>query len=359
VTDQATRVVPAGWYQDPALSEQVRWWNGLAWTEHVRDKPTVAAAPASTIIVTASSSSTTAAADAAGGTANGSAGAVVDTVTETTADRIAAARELERQFGVGTSENEIITGATALGFGVASQQVAPQSVAPAVQQPVQQPENVTHLNPAARQAAADQAAAGRRRAGVRTTARSATGSAWLIALTPVLTLLAGIAAAYVFFYIAPTPVVFVVAFLIPYLLGILWALSDGRALKSRGFQPPSPLWALLGGIGYLIVRRLRVPGSGPLAMFLVVGALVVAIPGAAYASGELRPLSYALTIQNTITADYVNSGRAASINCPPFVDTTTPGTLYTCTATLATGVTKAVWVSIDGDAGEFSYAMAV
>jgi hypothetical protein len=350
VTDQATRVVPAGWYQDPALSEQVRWWNGLAWTEHVRDKPAAVAAPVSNIIVTASSSSSTSSAGA-----SSSAG---DTVTETTADRIAAARELERQFGVGTSETEI-TGATALGFGGGAEHAHQQL---AVQQTVRttapQAGNAPS-NPAARQAAAEQQAAGRRRAGVRTTARSATGSAWLIALTPVLTLLTGIAAAYIYFYPAPTPVVFVIAFLIPYLLGILWALSDGRALTSRGFSPPGPLWALLGAVGYLIVRRLRVPGSGPLTMFLVVGALVVAIPGAAYATGELRPLSHALTIQNTISEDYVNSGRAASINCPPFVDTTTTGTLYTCTATLATGVTKAVWVSIDGSDGQFSYAMAV
>lgn len=340
MTDQATRVVPAGWYQDPALSEQVRWWNGLAWTEHVRDKPTVAAAPATPLVVTANSTSTTSSAATA----------------ETTADRIAAARDLERQFGVGTSENEIITGATALGFGAGAQRV----LEPVSQQQAHsQTTSTTPINPAARQAAADQEAAGRRRAGVRTTARSATGSAWLIALTPVLMLAAGIAAAYVFFYVAANPVVFVLAFLIPYLLGVLWALSDRRALTSRGFTPPSPLWSLLGGIGYLIARRIRVAGSGPLAMFLVVGALVLAIPGAAYASGELRPLSYALTIQNTISADYVGAGRAASVNCPPFVDTTTPGTLYTCTATLATGVTKAVWVSIDGSAGEFSYAMAI
>ena len=354
MTDQATRVVPAGWYQDPALSEQVRWWNGLAWTEHVREKPTAAATPVTPIVVTASSTSTTAAASGASTSAGGT--IATDTVTETTGERIAAARELERQFGVGTSENEIITGATALGFGLGADQGARQLE---VRQSAQHAQTATPINPAARQAAAAQEAEGRRRAGGRSTARSATGSAWLIALTPVLTLLLGIAAAYIFFYVAPTPVVFVVAFLIPYLLGILWALGDGRALTSRGFSPPGPLWALLGAIGYLIVRRLRVPGSGPLAMFLVVGALVIAIPGAAYATGELRPLSNALTIQNTITEDYVNSGRAASINCPPFVDTTTTGSLYTCTATLATGVTKPVWVSIDGSDGQFSYAMAI
>jgi len=347
VTDQATRVVPAGWYQDPALSEQVRWWNGLAWTEHVRDKPAVAAVPASNLVVTASSTS---------------ASVATETLTETTAERIIAARELERQFGVGTSENEVITGATALGFGVGVQAAARTDVQQTTQRAIERHAAgtpATPLNPAAQQASADQKAAGRRRVGVRTTSRSATGSAWLIALTPVLTLLGSIAAAYVYFYVAATPVVFIVAFLVPYLLGVLWALSDGRALTSRGFSPPSPLWAFLGGIGYLIVRRVRVSGSGPLAMFLVVGALVVAVPAAAYLSGELRPLSYALTIQNQIESDYVATGRAVSVNCPPFVDTTRTGTLYTCDATLSTGVTKAIWVSIDGTDGQFSYAMAV
>ncbi len=344
MTDQATRVVPAGWYQDPALPEQVRWWNGIAWTEHVREKPVVTAAPASAasagIVVTVNATSSTTAATAADTTA---------TATDS-AERIAAARELERQFGVGTSENEIITGATALGFGVAPQQT---------QHAVATTATVTPLNPAAQQAAADQRASGRRRAGVRTTSRTATGSAWLIALTPVLTLLTGVAAAYIFFYVAATPVVFVIAFLLPYLLGILWAISDGRALASRGFTKPSIIWAFLGAIGYLIVRRIRVPGSGPLAMFLVVGALVIAIPGAAYGAGALRPLSNALTIQNAVESDYTHNGRAVSVNCPPFVDAATPGTLYTCNATLSTGVVKSVWVSIDGTDGQFSYAMAV
>ena len=349
MTDQATRVVPAGWYQDPARSEQVRWWNGLAWTEHVREKPTVAASPSSeasanTVIVAAASSSTT---------SSGSTGTVTE--TDSTADRIAAARELERQFGIGTSENEIITGATALGYGagVATRSTELDTTARSNVTPIAP---TTPLNPAAQQAAA---AAGRRRAGVRAPARTSTGSVWLVALTPLLTLVLVIVAAYIYFYVAATPIVFGVALLLPYLLGILWALSDGRALKSRGFAAPSPAWALLGALGYLIVRRVRVTGSGPLAMFLVIGVLVLALPAAAYATGQARPLQTALTIQNTITKDYVSSGRAVSINCPPFVDATRAGTLYTCEATLSTGVTKAVWVSIDSDDGQFSYAMAL
>jgi hypothetical protein len=353
VTDQATRVVPAGWYQDPALSEQVRWWNGLAWTEHVREKPTVTPAPASAMIVPTSSTSTVATTAApTDGYSTASAG-----TSETMAERIASARELERQFGVGTSENDIITGATALGFGgAATTATAPAAEHGVAHQLAIQP-SATPINPAAPRPA-DAKPAGRRRADAMGTPRSATGSVWLIALTPVLTLLTGIAAAYVFFYVAETPVVFVAAFLLPYLLGILWALSDGRALKSREIRPPSPLWALLGGIGYLIARRAKLTGSGPLAMFLIAGALVLAISAAAYSSGELRRLSYALTIQNTITSDYLSAGRVVTISCPPFVDTTRPGTLYTCTATFTTGATKQVPVTIDGTEGQFSYQMA-
>lgn len=39
MTDQATRVVPAGWYEDPSDASQVRWWNGIAWTDHTQPKP--------------------------------------------------------------------------------------------------------------------------------------------------------------------------------------------------------------------------------------------------------------------------------------------------------------------------------
>ena len=39
MTDQATRVVPAGWYEDPSDPGKVRWWNGIAWTDHTQAKP--------------------------------------------------------------------------------------------------------------------------------------------------------------------------------------------------------------------------------------------------------------------------------------------------------------------------------
>lgn len=329
MTDQATRVVPAGWYQDPAVSEQVRWWNGLAWTEHVRDKPTAVPVSAGDATLDAAAASATTA----------------ERTEESTAERISAARELERQFGIGTSENEIITGATALGFGTGSATSTPGTV------PGSRPAGALNPdNPAVQRAAAAHSTGAR--------SHTTTGAAWLIALTPLLTVLLGLTAAYVFFYMTPAPVVFVIAVLLPYLLGLLWALNDGRTLKSRGFAPPSPWWALLTSLGYLILRRMRVPGSGPLFMFGIIGALAIALPAATYASGAIQPLSNALAIQNTISTDYLDSGRAVSVSCPPFVGAATTGTLYSCSATLATGVVKQVWVSIDGPDGKFSYSMA-
>lgn len=334
MTDQATRVVPAGWYQDPAIAEQVRWWNGLAWTEHVREKPSAVPAP----VTTATSPSTQLAGE---------------TATETTAERIAAARELERQFGIGTSENEVITGATALGFGLSTSETST-----ALERRTSVPATASTgaisggrtgalnpANPAVQQAAAQ-----------RGSQRTATGSAWLIALTPVLTIAAAAGASYLYFYVASTPLV-LIAFVLPYLLGFLWAIGDSRALSSRGFAAPRPLWALLGGLVYLVVRRIRIAGSGPLILFLALGAIAVALPMVAYGSGMTRPLDNALTIQNTISTDYLRSGRAVSVACPPLVDAATAGTLYACSATLPGGTTAPVWVSIDGPEGQFSYAM--
>ena len=292
MTDQATRVVPAGWYQDPAAPDQVRWWNGVAWTEHVRDKPN----PLQTATVGA-----TPAEEATG--------------EGTTEQRIADAREWERQFGVSTSEHAVIAG------GPASS------------------------GPAAR--------------GSHTAHRTATGSAWLIALTPLLTLVLGIAAAYVYFYVAATPIVFVVAAALPYLLAVLWAIGDGRTLKARGFTPPSAAFALLTALGYLIARRVRVPGSGALVMLLVVGALAFGSLPVAALLGQLQGLANALTIQSTISADYISHGQAVSVSCPAFVDASTPGTFYTCDATTAIGTVRQVWVSIDGTDGRFSYALAI
>jgi hypothetical protein len=31
-------LAPAGWYRDPLGLAQLRWWDGLSWTDHTEDK---------------------------------------------------------------------------------------------------------------------------------------------------------------------------------------------------------------------------------------------------------------------------------------------------------------------------------
>jgi hypothetical protein len=64
----------------------------------------------------------------------------------------------------------------------------------------------------------------------------------------------------------------------------------------------------------------------------------------------------ALDIQHRISTEMIASGRATSVSCPPFIDSTAAGTLFTCDATLPSGATEPVWVSIDSSSGAFSYA---
>src|SRR6187402_3103760 len=237
VTDQAIRVVPAGWYEDPASSTHVRWWNGVAWTEHVMDKPD-------------------------------------------------AARQLERQYGIDTAESAAITANAHRDLEIEA--AASTAVPTATAEPA-----TTRRAAMAAEAAAETA-----------DARTSTGSAWLIALTPVVALLVALLAGYVYFYVAPNPFIVLTA-VVPYLLALLWAVSDRRALLARGLHPASALWGLLGPLVYLIARRVRVKGSGPLVMFVVVAALVIGVPAVAVATGSAAPVTKALDIQHRVSADMI------------------------------------------------------
>src|SRR3954452_13613472 len=191
VTDQATRVVSAGWYQDPASSVQVRWWNGIAWTEHVREKPTT------------SPTTMGQGAIAQGGLAGEALESSAAETAETHEQRIAAVRDLEHHFGIGAVENPV---------------VGARASSPATTATVTAPANA---------------------ASSRSAARGSTAAAWMISLSPLLALVLAIAAAYIYLYLAQNAIVFVIAAAIPYLLCLVWALADGPTLRARGFTPPS------------------------------------------------------------------------------------------------------------------------
>jgi hypothetical protein len=258
VTDQATRVVTAGWYEDPASAESVRWWNGVAWTDHVREKP--ADKPAAT-----------------------SAPAELDSEQ---------VRELERQ---------ILFGGDA----------AAQAYAEAG------PDGTRGRRPR-RSIEADRA----RIYG----AHASTGSVWLIATSPILFVVVAAIVGYFYFYVKPEPLILAVL-AVPYLLGLLWAVTDARKLRDWGNEPASGAWALLGPLVYLIARRVKVSGSGPLVAFLVTAALAFGIPAAAWATGITQPVTAALAIQSTVRSELVESGQAVEVTCPPFAEATTVGAM--------------------------------
>jgi hypothetical protein len=284
MTDQATRVTPAGWYEDPADDTHVRWWNGVAWTEHTELKPSLEATSAATVVV-------------------------ADPVPE-------PATEPEPQ-AVRTTE-------------------------PEAARPLTRREAI--------------AAEGGRQA--PDAARSATGTVWLIALLPVIAFVIGIVALYVVAYLAPSFWV-VLAALLPYLLGLLWAISDSRQLAARGFRAPRPLWALLTPLGYLIARRLRVPGTGPLVLFAITTVLAVAAPLVFWFSGASAIVTVPARVQHAVQTQFVDTGRLRSVSCPPLIGSLSPGTLFTCDAVAKTGVPTEVWVSIDSPDGGFSIAPSI
>lgn len=346
MTDQAIRVVPAGWYEDPASSAHVRWWNGLSWTEHTAIKPTPQPQPQPMVASYGDYGDgfgTRRYGDGYNGqeSASGTAAETADQVTTSTGStqtpemlaRIAEARELERQYGISTEENDVIMRS--------AQKDHAHSAATSDYRPWNAEPEPEYEEPG-----------------------TLTASAWFIALWPLLTLAAVATAGYLAFYVMPEPsvagipVVAAIA-IVPTLLTLIWAAVDARQLRVRGFRPASPALALLGPLVYLIGRRARVKGSAPLVTLILLTLLAVGGPATAYLTGSAVPLTKAVEIQQTVQADLVGSGRLASVSCPVLVPELDRGSLYTCDGVLPDGGSKLVWVSIDTADGAFSYALAV
>ena len=305
-TEQTTRVIPAGWYQDPADEGKVRWWNGMTWTEHVESKPTGAGAGVAGALAIESASS------------------------ELTAEqRAAEAHELERQYGLSTDGTDAMTRRAAIQLdhrGPDTGTIPIQGVA-IPRKPV----------------------------------TSGTASAWLLAFTPVFAALLTGVAGYVYFYVSPTPLVAAVAVVL-FIIGFLWAVGDSRALQARGLTAPSPLLALalpvVGPLVYLVARTRKVGSSTTLIAFVALFVLALGAPLALGLTGNAQTVTKALEIQQAVRADLVDSGTATSVSCPPVLDSIATGSIFTCDAVLTDGSAAHVWVSIDNEAGEFSWALA-
>lgn len=302
-TEQTTRVVPAGWYQDPADDAKVRWWNGITWTEHVEAKP------------------------------SGAGAAVAGALAIESGSQNAQIQQLERQF---SSDGSASDGTEAMSRRA--------SIA------------LDHRGPDTGTIPIQGVALPRAKA-----PRTGTASAMLLAFIPLFTTVLSVVAAYVYFYVTPTPLVFAVAVVL-WIMGFLWAIGDSRALQTRGLPAPSALLALalplVGPLIYLIVRRARVAGAMPLFTFIGLLLIAVVLPVGLGAAGAAPTITKALEVQGAVSADLVGSGAATSVSCPPIVESTTAGSVFTCDAVTPAGDTVHVWVSIDDEAGNFSWALA-
>jgi len=296
-TEQTTRVVPAGWYQDPADDARVRWWNGITWTEHVESKP--ASAPDE------------------------------KRADDKRADekRAAETRALQTQYDM-SGDADVMSRRSSIAL---DHRGPDTGTIPII--------GVTPRKPA----------------------RTGTTSAWLLAFTPLITAILGVIAAYVFFYVTPTPLVAAAA-VVMILLGFLWAVGDARTLEARNLPHPSPLVGLalpiVGPLIYLLLRRRRVDGSGPLIAFVALVLITVVGPLALGLAGGAQTVTKALEVQLAVRADLVGTGTAVSVTCPPVIESIATGSIFTCDAVLPAGDAVHVWVSIDDEAGNFSWALA-
>ncbi|MDQ1546644.1 MAG: hypothetical protein QOH69_1548 [Actinomycetota bacterium] len=361
--------VPAGWYPDPLGLPQMRWWDNHGWTEHT----TEARAP---IVIQEAKL----------------AWADDDAIEDLPTRR--ERRERERGSAEdGGSENVVPTADSLLQLeppswdelpanepapdilplpefvGTAPQEApVAQPVAPAFTQSVAQaqPIHTETLHTEYAQTPVAQAPAaqpgGVHAPGTPYAAGTApstnTLGGWVIALLPLLQLLA------ILLVVSAagsggTNVGIILAILaLPYFLSIPFAISDRRALKNHGYDnPASWLWVFLSGPIYLIARAIRIvmrAGNG-FAPILVWGALVllqvgsvVAVPGLVIAA---LPQTFsdqaAQSIENAATV----FGPITSVTCPS-PPATVMGQEFTCTLyRIGSGQTYKVTAALERENG--------
>jgi hypothetical protein len=256
VTDQATRVVPAGWYEDPSDPAQVRWWNGINWTDHTQAKPDLDGADSS---------------------------------------------ELEESYA------------------------GPAAV--------------------------------RARTRIRSTS---TAESWVVSFTPGLLALGLLVAFWAWLYVGPNVLWGAIALVVAYAVTVVFAILDRRKLIRWEHTPPAFATTLLTAPVYLVVRALRLSRSwGQVVAWGLLMAGLIVLPVAAWFGGALGSVQTAVRIQSEIHDDLVGSGEASAVSCPPIADTTTVGAIYSCDVTATDGSHQVLWVSIDSDAGDYSYAFAI
>ena len=356
--------VPAGWYPDPLGLPQLRWWDKHAWTEHVSD----ARMPMEGGADPAAAASAT-----AGQASYAAAGTTIPTTVRTT--RLSFADpfedyEDEDYESADPAAADPAPGSSAFGEGMLSLESleAPASdgaedlASPAHRlaaghvpagAPTGQAYNLdtrfddllgvpafADQEPAS--AASDPLPRRARREESYTVAEDAnTGPGWVIALLPLLMLVAGLLFLLSGLAGQQSSTFFGLVIIVPYVLSAGLAFGDWRRLKARGFARPAHwAWSLLTAPVYLLVRARRVAietsgrGYEPFAAWTAIALLVVVsgiiAPGLVL---SLSPQSFSADAAQAVEAQASSFGVDIRVACPA-TPPLLPGDAFECTATL-------------------------
>lgn len=281
--------LPEGWYRDPTLPATRRWWDGAAWTDHVRPDDDAALG-----LGTARRSAASAASVAS---------AATPPVTEATT--FAVPTELAGTKPVSSVGSATVGSATVGSEALGSEVVGSQAVAapfaasswrtetppwaessaavPAAGGSFAAPTSVAELEsvdyaPMERSWGSSAVSAPVRRAPLAT----GTAGAWLLAFSPLLTLLLVVGVGALVLVDPLSPVAAISAWVASGLTLawlVLAVVADFRRLGALGYASrPSVFWIILGPLPYLISRTVHVHratgrGSAPLWVYLAVSAL--------------------------------------------------------------------------------------
>ena len=357
--------VPAGWYPDPLGLPQLRWWDNHAWTEHISDarQPMMATETVASKLAYADDerpSNERPFADPAAEEAE----------AEQELSR-RGRRERERQSDdepaeAATADREPAQPAAAFADPLRSleaperHQVSVDEPSPAVRMtasgvlddaPTSAPfELDTRFDDLLGEASVPRSAFGHVSESASSfvptmaqeqqrpaqqwqteTARSrtivdvptSTGPAWILTLIPLYTLVVGLLLLLSGTANAPSTVVLVLMFGVPYIAGIVLAILDYQALRRAGIEQPAHwVWSFLGAGIYLVARLTRTvresgTGFGPLFTFLVLGLSLiianVAVPGLII---QLAPASFAHQAEIEIMQSGSSLGIELVATCP-------------------------------------------
>ena len=356
--------VPAGWYPDPLGLPQLRWWDNHAWTEHISDarQPMMATETVTSKLAFAD--------DDRPSTERPFADPAVDEAEQELSRRERRERErlADEQPAVADAGDRDPIPPAAGGFAdplrsleaPERDQVSVEEPSPAVRlaatglledAPTSAPfeldtrfddllgeasvprsafahvsESATSFVPTAQQEQpwpSQQWQTDAARARTLSDVPTSTGPVWIMTLIPLYTLVVGLLLLLSGTAQAPSSVVLVLMFGIPYIAGIVLAILDYRALRRAGIEQPAHwVWSFLTVLIYLLARLTRTvresgTGFGPLLTFLVLGlSLVVAnvaVPGLII---QLAPATFAHQAEVEVMQSGSSLGIDLAATCP-------------------------------------------